>query len=410
MIHSIKLAAACVSAAGYLFCGGPAQAAVIQAPIAMADAGAFSKQGFQTCDEMMYVNCDTLRIRTSPSQSNGNVAGSLTLGTKVQRVGKNDNWSMILVNGVKRYVSSRYLSVNPPAGSGQAAGGGKAGDSAVKSDTSGAAAESDASGAAAKSDASGAQTAGTEIGLSPGYRYAQFSKINSGKAVLYKSTAQNRKNKTVCVNAGHGTSGGSSVKTLCHPDGTPKVTGGTTGAGATTAVAVSSGMTFADGTPESVMTLKMAKLLKGRLLAEGYDVLMIRESKDVQLDNIARTVIANNNADCHIALHWDATSSNKGCFFMSVPDRASYRAMEPVASHWQDHDRLGEALIKGLKGAGNKIFSNGSMATDLTQTSYSTIPSVDIELGDKISDHSDQTLNRLADGLVAGINTFFGYQ
>lgn len=47
---------------------------------------------------------------------------------------------------------------------------------------------------------------------------------------------------------------------------------------------------------------------------------MIRESDDVQLDNVARTVIANNAADCHIALHWDSTSSNKGAFYMSVPN------------------------------------------------------------------------------------------
>lgn len=41
------------------------------------------------------------------------------------------------------------------------------------------------------------------------------------------------------------------------------------------------------------------------------------------------------------------------------------------------------------------------MAMDLTQTSFSTVPSVDIELGDKASDHSAATLNTLADGLVA---------
>lgn len=35
------------------------------------------------------------------------------------------------------------------------------------------------------------------------------------------------------------------------------------------------------------------------------------------------------------------------------------------------------------------------MAMDLTQTSYSTIPSVDIELGDKASDHSDAALEKL---------------
>jgi len=247
-----------------------------------------------------------------------------------------------------------------------------------------------------------------EITLNPSWKYAEFSKINSGAAVLYRSEAASPKGITVCVNAGHGTKGGASVKTQCHPDGTPKVTGGTTGAGATSAAAVSGGMTFADGTPESKVTLSMAKILKDKLLAAGYDVLMIRESDDVQLGNIARTVIANNASDCHIALHWDSTTNNKGAFYMSVPNVESYRSMEPVKSHWQQHNALGESLVAGLKGAGVKIFSGGSMAMDLTQTSFSTVPSVDIELGDKASDHSSATLATLADGLVAGVNQYFG--
>jgi N-acetylmuramoyl-L-alanine amidase len=245
------------------------------------------------------------------------------------------------------------------------------------------------------------------VSLNSDWKYAGNSKINSGAATLYRSEAAKRKGKVVCVNAGHGTSGGGSVKTLCHPDGSAKVTGGTTGAGATSAVAVSSGMTFSDGTPESKVTLSLALALKEKLLARGYDVLMIRESDDVQLDNIARTVIANNAADCHVALHWDSTTSNKGAFYMSVPNVSSYRSMEPVASHWQQHHALGESLISGLKGAGVKIFSSGRMDMDLTQTSYSTIPSVDIELGDKASDHSKGTIDNLAQGLADGIDQFF---
>ena len=42
------------------------------------------------------------------------------------------------------------------------------------------------------------------------------------------------------------------------------------------------------------------------------------------------------------------------------------------------------------------------MEMDLTQTSYSTIPSIDIELGDGASAYDDATLGKLADGLVAG--------
>lgn len=245
-----------------------------------------------------------------------------------------------------------------------------------------------------------------KIGLDSSWKYAKYAKITSGYAVVYKAKA-NRKEIMVGVNAGHGTKGGESVKTLCHPDGSPKVTGGTTAAGATTAIAVSSGMQFRDGTAESTVTLQMAKILKAKLLEEGYDVLMIRNKKDVQLDNVARTVICNNVADCHIALHWDSDglSYDKGCFAISVPD--GVKKMEPVASHWKEHEKLGTALIKGLRRQNVKICGNGFSEIDLTQMSYSTVPSVDIELGNQNSDHSDQTLENLADGLVKGINRFF---
>ena len=248
----------------------------------------------------------------------------------------------------------------------------------------------------------------SEREFSTDYVYGEFSAIHTGKAAFYDNRQENRKGITVCVNAGHGCSGGETKKTYCHPDKTPKVTSGTTAAGAVKSSAISSGMTFSDGTPEAEVTLRMALILRDRLLEEGYSVLMVRETEDSQLDNVARTVMANNLADCHIALHWDSTASDKGVFFMSVPSAASYRSMEPVASHWEDHNRLGKAMVDGLKGQGAKVFGNGEMEMDLTQTSFSTVPSVDIELGDKASDHGEETLRRLADGLTDGVNQFFG--
>ena len=247
---------------------------------------------------------------------------------------------------------------------------------------------------------------GQLISLDDTWQYADHSAIHTGAAVLYRA-AENRKDIIIGVNAGHGTSGGSSVKTLCHPDGSAKTTGGSTGAGATRAAAVSGGMTFQDGTPEKSVTLRMARIFRDRLLAAGYDVLMLRDGDDVQLDNVARTVICNNVADCHIALHWDGDglSYDKGCFYISVPD--ALKGMEPVASHWQQHDALGAALITGLQNQGAAIYKNGQMSIDLTQTSYSTIPSVDMELGNACSDHSDEALSRLADGLTEGVNGYF---
>ena len=248
-----------------------------------------------------------------------------------------------------------------------------------------------------------------QITLDSTWEYADHSKINTGAAVLYRAPEESGpKGIVIGVNAGHGTEGGAKVKTLCHPDGSAKVTGGSTAAGAMEAAAVSGGMTFQDGTPEREVTLRMAQILRDKLLSSGYDVLMLRDSEDVQLDNVARTVICNNVADCHIALHWDSGDGknyDKGCFYISVPE--ALKNMEPVASHWQQHDTLGTDLVEGLREQGTTIYGKGHMGIDLTQTSYSTIPSVDMELGNAYSDHSDEVLEQLATGLLTGINTYF---
>ena len=238
------------------------------------------------------------------------------------------------------------------------------------------------------------------------WKYAENSKIHTDPAVLYHAKPSIAKGKVICINAGHGTKGGTEVKTLCHPDGTPKVTGGTTESGATEAVAVSTGTEFLDGTPEAEITLKLALVVKEKLLDAGYDVLMIREDDDVQLDNVARTVMANEYADCHIALHYDSTDFDKGVFFMSVPSDESYRSMEPVASHWKEHNALGEAVVHGIEAEGFKLFEGGALEMDLTQTSYSTIPSIDLEVGDQASDYSDKVLQKLAEGILAGLDAY----
>ncbi|MBO4396646.1 MAG: C40 family peptidase, partial [Eubacterium sp.] len=251
-----------------------------------------------------------------------------------------------------------------------------------------------------------------QIAYDPSWQYAECAKITSGIATLYHVTAKDANHKIICINAGHGTLGGTDVKVPCHPDGSPKIVSGSTQAGATEATAVSTGMTFLDGTPEYVATLKAAMATKAVLLENGYDVLMIRESEDVQLDNIARTLIANNKADCHIAIHYDAnvTTRDAGVFFCSIPDDERYKNMEPVKTWWQEHMKLGNACVDGLVEAGLTRKGTGLLDMDLTQTSFSMVPSVDLEVGNQVSLLTDERLSMVANGIRFGLDDYFGFK
>ena len=81
--------------------------------------------------------------------------------------------------------------------------------------------------------------------------------------------------------------------------------------------------------------------------------------------------------------------------------------MEPVKSHWKEHELLGASLINGLRSAGIPIWNDGTLPMDLTQTSYSTIASVDLEIGDSSSDYSEAALGKVVQGIKDGLDMFF---
>lgn len=243
--------------------------------------------------------------------------------------------------------------------------------------------------------------AGELIMLDDRQLWADRSKIKTGHAVLYDVGGP-----VVAINAGHGTEGGDKIKVLCHPDGSPKVVSGSTKKGATEAFAVAPGMRFPDGTREGVVDLRLARIVRDALLEEGVSVLMIRDGEDVQLDNVARTLIANAHAVCHVSLHFDATSNDKGLFAIKIPDDETYLKMEPVASFHKEHEALAERILESARRAGLKIYGDGWYVMDLTQMSYSTIPTACIECGDSASDVSDASLRRIAASVVEGIKEF----
>ena len=359
----------------------------------------------------MYVTnaVNGVNLRTAPDLS-ASIDRVLYYNDSVTVVGMGDFWAKTERGGKNYYIAKEFLTtVQGGARTAEtAAAQAAAAETVAAAPVEPAAAETAAAQTAETAAAQAGSAQGIEVqsvSLTSDMRFAEYSKINSGAAKLYRNHGGVHGSTVICVNAGHGTSGGENYKTLSHQDGTPKLTGGTNAKGAVNSTAISSGMDFNDGISEAKVNLKVALALRDILLARGYSVLMIREDGDQQLDNIARTVLANNCADCHIAIHFDSTGSDKGAFYMSVPD--GLKTMDPVSSTWQKSEAFGEALIGGLRGRGLKIFSGGSMDMDLTQTSYSTVPSIDIELGDKATDHGDAACSRFAEALADGVDAYF---
>ncbi len=245
------------------------------------------------------------------------------------------------------------------------------------------------------------------VSLSDDMEFAEYSAVKTGTAYLYKQRERKvilgRFAPVVAINAGHGTDIDASVKTLSHPDGSPKVTGGTTKEGEVYSYAISKGMTFPNGVKEAEVTLLLALYLRDELLDMGYDVLMIREDVDTKLDNIARTVIANNFANIHISLHYDSTDTDKGIFYCSTPSSKKYRKMYPVNQTYELNDLLGDTIVAALASQGEKICGEGKLPMDLTQMSYTKIPSIDLELGDRASIHTPDRLKELASRLATAI-------
>ena len=245
-----------------------------------------------------------------------------------------------------------------------------------------------------------------EVYLDEKFRFATYSQINTGFAKLYKNNSYNKKEGTICVNAGHGVKGGEKYpKTYAHPDFTKKLTSGTNGK-TEKSYAISSGMTFPTGEAEHEINLKVAMYLRDVLLANGYSVLMIREDSDSYLDNIARTVLANNYADCHVSIHFDSTETGAGIFCITASRKEAYLKMDPVKDIYKKSDEFADMLITTFKKYNEKIRGKGIEYQDLTQISYSTIPTVDLELGDKKSDISDARLHTLSEELYDGIDEY----
>lgn len=215
---------------------------------------------------------------------------------------------------------------------------------------------------------------------------------SSQKKVVANSTG------IIVIDAGHQGKGNSSLEPI-GPNATtlkPKVAAGTTG--------------IATKIPEYQLTLTVAKKLKEALIAQGYQVIMIRESHDVNISNKERAEIANQaGADVFIRIH--ANGSNDTSVHGVLT--ACQTAQNPYcASQYPSSFKLSQSVVNYMAAA-TGAQNRGVWKTDnMTGINWCTVPSTIVEMGFMSNYEEDRKMstndyqNLMVQGMVNGINEY----
>ena len=207
--------------------------------------------------------------------------------------------------------------------------------------------------------------------------------------------AKNSSNYTIVIDAGHQGKGNSEHEPIA-PGATetkPKVSSGTQG--------------VASGVPEYKVTLQVSKKIESLLKSKGYNVIMVRDTHDVNISNSERAKVANDaNADVFIRIHCNGSdnTSAKGALTMCQTKNNPY-----CGQLYSQSRSLSQKLLNRIceaTGANNK----GILESDtMSGINWCTVPVSIIEMGFMSNKEEDMLLvndayqDKMAVGICNGV-------
>ncbi len=314
---------------------------------------------FTDCNEQIRVTTN-LRMREGPNSAAG-VITVLNKGTEVQCTGKNDAWARVTYNGRTGYVSLDYVTTVGTADPGQ------------------------------QPQQPQPQQPGTSWSI------GKISRKETANGILYTGNG----GPLIAIDAGHQAKANSETEPNGPGSSTmkKKVSAGTSGHNPDIA--------------ESMLDLIVSIQLKDALLARGYNVLMIRETQEVDISNMQRAQRANaSGAAAMVRVHANgSTDVNKtGAETLSPTKKNPYLAANVIA----ESERLSRCVIDAFCASCGAKNNNIYYTDTMTGINFSTIPTTTIEMG-YMTNQGENALMASPDyqikmvvGIMNGLDTYFG--